>query len=94
MDKVILGKTGIEVNKNGFGALPIQRITKRMLYIFSRKHSTMALIILIRQGHILTVRRRLGLHSSIQETGSLSVQRRRPRQRRDSGRIWRRVCQR
>ena len=29
MDKVILGKTGIEVNKNGFGALPIQRITKK-----------------------------------------------------------------
>lgn len=28
MDKVILGKTGIEVNKNGFGALPIQRISK------------------------------------------------------------------
>ena len=28
MDKVILGKTGLEVNKNGFGALPIQRITK------------------------------------------------------------------
>lgn len=29
MDKVILGKTGLEVNKNGFGALPIQRITKK-----------------------------------------------------------------
>ena len=29
MDKVILGKTGFEVNKNGFGALPIQRITKK-----------------------------------------------------------------
>ena len=29
MDKVILGKTGIEVNKNGFGALPIQRISKK-----------------------------------------------------------------
>ena len=28
MDKVILGRTGIEVNKNGFGALPIQRISK------------------------------------------------------------------
>ena len=28
MDKVILGKTGFVVNKNGFGALPIQRITK------------------------------------------------------------------
>ena len=29
MDKVILGKTGFKVNKNGFGALPIQRITKK-----------------------------------------------------------------
>ena len=29
MDKVVLGKTGFEVNKNGFGALPIQRISKK-----------------------------------------------------------------
>lgn len=29
MDKVMLGRTGIKVNKNGFGALPIQRITKK-----------------------------------------------------------------
>ncbi len=28
MQKVTLGKTGITVNKNGFGALPIQRISK------------------------------------------------------------------
>ena len=28
MSEVILGRTGITVNKNGFGALPIQRITK------------------------------------------------------------------
>ena len=28
MEKVILGKTGLEVSKNGFGALPIQRISK------------------------------------------------------------------
>jgi len=27
MDKVTLGKTGITVNKNGFGALPIQRVS-------------------------------------------------------------------
>lgn len=27
MERVILGSTGIEVNKNGFGALPIQRIS-------------------------------------------------------------------
>lgn len=29
MDKVTLGKTGLEVNKNGFGALPIQRVSKK-----------------------------------------------------------------
>jgi len=29
MDSVILGKTGLVVNKNGFGALPIQRIVKK-----------------------------------------------------------------
>ena len=29
MDKVVLGRTGLEVNKNGFGALPIQRVTKK-----------------------------------------------------------------
>ena len=29
MDRVILGKTGLEVSKNGFGALPIQRISKK-----------------------------------------------------------------
>jgi len=28
MDKVTLGSTGITVNKNGFGALPIQRISE------------------------------------------------------------------
>lgn len=28
MEKIILGKTGLVVNKNGFGALPIQRISK------------------------------------------------------------------
>ena len=27
MEQVTLGSTGITVNKNGFGALPIQRIT-------------------------------------------------------------------
>ena len=28
MDTVTLGKTGITVNKNGFGALPIQRVRR------------------------------------------------------------------
>ena len=29
MEKVTLGRTGITVNRNGFGALPIQRVTGR-----------------------------------------------------------------
>ena len=29
MDLVVLGKTGLTVNKNGFGALPIQRVSKK-----------------------------------------------------------------
>ena len=29
MQKIILGKTGIQVTKNSFGALPIQRISKK-----------------------------------------------------------------
>ena len=28
MEHVVLGKTGLKVNKNGFGALPVQRISK------------------------------------------------------------------
>ena len=29
MDRVTLGKTGINVCKNGFGALPIQRLEEK-----------------------------------------------------------------
>ena len=37
MDRVTLGKTGITVNKNGFGALPIQRIGKDQAAALLRK---------------------------------------------------------
>ena len=37
MDVVTLGKTGITVNKNGFGALPIQRISKEEAVHLLRK---------------------------------------------------------
>lgn len=37
MHTVTLGKTGITVNKNGFGALPIQRIPKENAVIMARK---------------------------------------------------------
>lgn len=37
MNQVLLGKTGIRVNRNGFGALPIQRITKEEAAYLLRK---------------------------------------------------------
>jgi len=37
MDMVTLGRTGITVNKNGFGALPIQRISQEDAVILARK---------------------------------------------------------
>jgi aryl-alcohol dehydrogenase-like predicted oxidoreductase len=37
MDRVTLGKTGIIVNKNGFGALPIQRISREDAAVLLRK---------------------------------------------------------
>ena len=37
MEKVILGRTGIEVNKNGFGALPVQRVSKEEAKVILRK---------------------------------------------------------
>jgi len=37
MDQVILGRTKLTVNKNGFGALPIQRIeTKDAVYLLQK----------------------------------------------------------
>ena len=37
MNTVTLGKTGITVNKNGFGALPIQRISREEAAALLRK---------------------------------------------------------
>ena len=37
MDMVTLGRTGITVNKNGFGALPIQRVSQEDAVALARK---------------------------------------------------------
>jgi predicted aldo/keto reductase-like oxidoreductase len=37
MEQIILGTTGIQVNKNGFGALPIQRVSKEEAAVLLRK---------------------------------------------------------
>ena len=37
METVVLGSTGIKVNKNGFGALPIQRVSTEDAVKLARK---------------------------------------------------------
>lgn len=37
MEKVTLGRTGITVNKNGFGALPVQRVSQEQAIMILRK---------------------------------------------------------
>lgn len=37
MEQIVLGTTGIKVNKNGFGALPIQRISKEEAAVLLKK---------------------------------------------------------
>ena len=39
MEKVTLGRTGITVNRNGFGALPIQRVTGEDATTILRRNS-------------------------------------------------------
>mgnify|MGYP000447085065 CR=1 FL=1 len=47
MDMVTLGSTGITVNKNGFGALPIQRISQEDAVYLARKATRQASAFLI-----------------------------------------------
>ena len=51
MSNITLGKTGITVNKNGFGALPIQRVSKETAIRLFRKnpylHSVVVLIVIV-----------------------------------------------
>lgn len=43
METVVLGSTGIKVNKNGFGALPIQRVSTEDAVKLARKRMKRAL---------------------------------------------------
>ena len=47
MDMVTLGSTGITVNKNGFGALPIQRISQEDASIWPARPTRQASAFLI-----------------------------------------------
>ena len=61
--KVTLGKTGITVNKNGFGALPIQRVSESFAVELLRKaYRKMVLIFMILHVFIQTVKKSSDLH--------------------------------
>ncbi len=57
MQKVILGKTGIEVSKNSLVRSRSRGSVKKMQFICCRRHSIRASTILTRQGLILTVKK-------------------------------------
>lgn len=59
--QVRLGKTEIVVNKNGFGALPIQRISDELQFIYYGRLMKAVFVSLIRQEPIVTVNTSLGL---------------------------------
>lgn len=60
MVEVTLGSTGMTVNKNGFGALPIQRISDEDAVYLVRKAYEGGITFLTRPGVIRTVRRKWG----------------------------------
>lgn len=59
MVKVTLGSTGITVNKNGFGALPIQRISSEASAHLLRKAYEAGIDFMIQQDFIQTAKKRL-----------------------------------
>ena len=63
--QVRLGSTDIVVNKNGFGALPIQRISNEDAVFLLRKAYQNGINFLIRQGLIPTVSISWELHLKI-----------------------------
>ena len=58
MKIITLGKTNLKVNKNGFGALPIQRISEKEAVYLLHKAYVMVLISMTQRGFIPIVKRR------------------------------------
>lgn len=77
MERVTLGKTGITVNKNGFGALPIQRISTEDAVKLARKAYDAGTLFLIPRGSTRTARR--SLEKRLRACGKKSILRRRRR---------------
>lgn len=90
MEQVTLGKTGICVNKNGFGALPIQRISDEEAVLLLRKACDNGITFLIRPVPIRTANISWGWHFTTDGMTQFMFP---PKQLRahpkDFGRIWR-----
>ena len=82
MVTVTLGKTGITVNKNGFGALPIQRISKEEAAGLLRKTAS---ILSTRPVPTPTAKRRSAMLFKGSGKSSSSPPKRQPRMRMISG---------
>ena len=64
MTQVTLGRTGLTVNKNGFGALPIQRVSREEAVHLLRKALDAGIDFSTRPGFIRTARKRSAMPSA------------------------------
>ena len=60
MKEVVLGSTGIQVVQNGFGALPIQRVSMEVAVNILERHMRVECVFLIPLVLIVTVKKKLG----------------------------------
>ena len=88
MVEVTLGKTGITVNKNGFGALPVQRIPKEDAVYLIKRHMKAESRSLTQPGIIRTVRKSWEPPLREYVTRCLSQPRQPQKLGRNSERIW------
>ena len=89
MSMVTLGSTGICVNKNGFGALPVQRVTKEDAVYLLRKAYDGGIRFFDTARAYSDSEEKLGAAFEGMRERSLSLRRRWQRMWRASGRIWR-----
>lgn len=92
MTKVTLGRTGITANKNGFGALPVQRVGFDQARTILRKAYDNGIDFFDTARSYSDSEEKIGYSLSDVLGGSLSPPKPRPRRRRAFGRIWKPVC--
>ena len=92
MDMVTLGRTGITVNKNGFGALPIQRVSREEAARLLRMALDAGITFFDTARFYTDSEEKIGSPSRTVGTRSISPPKRRPPRRRASGLTWRPAC--